>query len=294
MSTTPNTGLELVPQNTADPYVAVNDSFQTIDALMSLTVVSMTVSAPPATTSADIGKRWVIGASPTGAWAGRADQIALCTAAGLWRYYVPWVGLVAWSIATSAEYRWTGSAWTATGGGGGGVPEAPVDGGRYVRKDAAWAPEATGVPEAPEDGQQYARQDGAWEPVTASGGGIPDAPSDGSTYGRKDGGWVAVPGGVTNNMQVITEGSAFTVVPATHAGRHRLILAGGNVTFGTSGVAIGQCYNIRSTGAVALVGSGVTLTPTDGGSLAMTANMQVTVVMTSGTTGIVMGLTVAP
>lgn len=131
----------------------------------------------------------------------------------------------------------------------------------------------------------------------ASGGGVPEAPEDGVLYGRKDGDWVEVPGAgpaPSQDYEVLTEAAAFTAVPATHAGRNRIILAGGNVTFNTSGIDTGQCYNIRSTGAVMLVGSGVTLTPTDGGTLAMTANMQVTVVMTSGTTGVVMGLTVAP
>ena len=65
------------------------------------------------------------------------------------------------------------------------------------------------------------------------------------------------------------------------------------MTFNTTGIVVGQSYNIRSTAAVTLVGSGVTLTPTSGGTLVMASNMQVTVLVTSPTTAIVMGLTTA-
>lgn len=178
-----------------------------------------------------------------------------------------------WNDDTETLDLWDGTTWlddiASGGGGGGGIPDAPSDGVGYVRKDAGW--------------------------VTEQEPGIPDAPSDGDLYGRQNGAWVEIPGvtPVSQDFEVIIQASAFTAVPATHKGRNRLILAGGNVTFNTTDIAAGQCYNIRSTGAVTLVGSGVALTPTDGGTLDMTEDMQVTVVMTSGTTGIVMGLTVA-
>lgn len=65
---------------------------------------------------------------------------------------------------------------TATGGGGGGIEEAPQDGSPYARQDAGWVPAPTGgggggIEEAPEDGTPYARQDATWVPVPAGGGG---------------------------------------------------------------------------------------------------------------------------
>ena len=57
---------------------------------------------------------------------------------------------------------------TATGGGGGGIPEAPNDGELYGRQSQAWAAiniPNPGIPEAPNDGQQYARQSQAWSVV---------------------------------------------------------------------------------------------------------------------------------
>ena len=48
-------------------------------------------------------------------------------------------------------------------GGGGGVPEAPIDGQQYARQNAGWSVVAdSGIPEAPQDGNYYVRQNGAW------------------------------------------------------------------------------------------------------------------------------------
>lgn len=48
-------------------------------------------------------------------------------------------------------------------GGGGGVPEAPIDGQQYARQNAGWSVVAdSGIPEAPQDGNYYVRQNGNW------------------------------------------------------------------------------------------------------------------------------------
>jgi hypothetical protein len=66
--------------------------------------------------------------------------------------------------ATDFNTQWVDQ----TGGGGGGIPEAPNDGELYGRQSQAWAainiPDP-GIPEAPNDGQQYARQSQAWSVV---------------------------------------------------------------------------------------------------------------------------------
>lgn len=94
-------------------------------------------------------------------------------------------------------------------------------------------------------------------------------------------------------VDIITEASPFTIVPATHAGRDRYIRAGGDVTFDSAeALAAGQVYTIRATGTIDLVEDGVTLTPPSGGTLELTVGMAVTVVMTSGTAGDVIGQTV--
>jgi len=47
----------------------------------------------------------------------------------------------------------------------------------------------SGIPEAPIDGTEYVRKDGAWVHSTGGGGGISDAPSDGQIYVRRNGAW---------------------------------------------------------------------------------------------------------
>lgn len=111
MSNTPNLGLPTLPANSLQPSVVLNDALQLIDALLHLAVVDKDLAAPPTTTGADAGKRWIVGASPTGAWAGKAGQIALCTGAGLWRFIQPKAGFRAWVIDESADYRFNGTAW---------------------------------------------------------------------------------------------------------------------------------------------------------------------------------------
>ena len=51
-----------------------------------------------------------------------------------------------------------------------GVPEAPIDGQTYGRKDAGWVVGGGGVPEAPVDGQQYGRQSASWTVIPTSSG----------------------------------------------------------------------------------------------------------------------------
>ena len=105
---------------------------------------------------------------------------------------------------------------------------------------------------------------------------------------------VAGGGGGSETLTIVTEASAFTATPATHAGLSRYIRAGGDVTFDNAeGYTAGQVFNIRATAALELVEDGVTLSPTYGGTLELDAGMAVTVVMVTATTADVIGLTVA-
>lgn len=100
-------------------------------------------------------------------------------------------------------------------------------------------------------------------------------------------------GGGATEYDIIPEASAFTATPATHAGLGKYIRAGGNVTFDSAqSYTAGQAFNIRATGAVTLVGTGVTLTAPSGGTLNLTAGMAVQVVMVTSTTADVIGQTV--
>lgn len=122
---TPNLKLADVPANTLQPSVPLNDSLQALDALVQPCVEAV-LSAPPATVDEDAGKRWIIGTAPTGAWAGKAGQIALCTAAGLWRYFTPADGWAFRDRGTGRLQVYSGSAWTAQSTIGTGTPASAV------------------------------------------------------------------------------------------------------------------------------------------------------------------------
>lgn len=142
MTTTPNIDLPEMAANTFQPSVVYNESMQRIDAILVLIIEDMGLVTPPVTTDADAGRRWIIPASATGAWAGKTGQIALCTAATLWLFIVPgvnWRGFVELNntAALNKYYRYTGSAWvddTAAGA----ISEAPNDGVAYARRSNAW------------------------------------------------------------------------------------------------------------------------------------------------------------
>lgn len=97
----------------------------------------------------------------------------------------------------------------------------------------------------------------------------------------------------TDTVSVVTEASAFTAEIATHAGLRTYVRAAGDVTFDSAeSYSSGQVFNIRATASLELIEDGVTLTPPAGGTLELDAGMSVTVVMSSGTAGDVIGQTV--
>lgn len=110
---TPNLNLPTAPAGATDLSIAFNDAMQVVDAFLPLVVQDKDLSAPPATVGGDVGKRWIIGAAPTGDWAGKAGQIALCTDAGVWKYLAAPLFIRAYVVDESAEYRQTAAGvWT--------------------------------------------------------------------------------------------------------------------------------------------------------------------------------------
>lgn len=77
-------------------------------------VENMTTNAPPGT--AAVGEAYIIGPSPTGAWAGSALKIAICEVANTFTIYNPGNGWLAFNKGDSTEYRYNGSAWISAAG----------------------------------------------------------------------------------------------------------------------------------------------------------------------------------
>lgn len=107
MSNTANNSIPFVPENTIDPAAGLNESLLTVDALLQLAVVSVGDNAPPG--SPANGARYVVGAAPTGAWAGRANQVAQ-RLDGAWRFYAARYVL---NLADGLMYVRQGATWGA-------------------------------------------------------------------------------------------------------------------------------------------------------------------------------------
>ena len=116
MTTTSNLALEPLASAQAQKHVTVNEAFARIDAAAQLTVLDRDVADPPAS-PAD-GDRYLLPASPTGAWSGRDGDIAAWDEARLgWLFLTPRPGWRLWVLDEDKLVVLTGSGWQETGGG---------------------------------------------------------------------------------------------------------------------------------------------------------------------------------
>lgn len=116
MSDTTHLGLPCIEGPEAEFHVTHNEALRMLDALVQLAVLDRDLSAPPGSPSE--GQRWIVGASPTGAWAGRAGHIAAWQD-GAWAFFAPRPGWIAYIADEALLVVWDGAAWQGAGGGGG-------------------------------------------------------------------------------------------------------------------------------------------------------------------------------
>lgn len=107
MATTPNLQLVELETNQYNAEVTVNDSLKTIDALLLLTVLNMTLTTPPG--SPTNGDRYVPAATATGAWVGQENNIAYYYNG--WYFISPVVGWYLYDDNTSTFKHWNGTSW---------------------------------------------------------------------------------------------------------------------------------------------------------------------------------------
>lgn len=74
MAQTPHIALDLLEQAQAQKEVTVNEAFFRIDALLNSGVIDRDLSTPPVSPAE--GDVYIVGASPTGTWSGKASQLA--------------------------------------------------------------------------------------------------------------------------------------------------------------------------------------------------------------------------
>ena len=117
--TTPNLALASMDTNMLQPSVAFNAAMRDLDALVFLAIVTTTNTPPTTADPTDLGKRWIVGTSPTGVWAGQGNKIALCVGANLWYFLTPKEGWTARDVTTDLRWEYSGSAWAAQNFAGG-------------------------------------------------------------------------------------------------------------------------------------------------------------------------------
>jgi hypothetical protein len=126
MPATPNLSLPFLEAGQAQKHVTLNESLRMLDAVTQLAVAAVS-AAPPADPAS--GERHIVGAGPSGAFAGHASEIAAFQDGG-WVFLAPQPGWRAWNVDEEVLLVWTGSAWSefSPGGSGEGDVEGP-DGG---------------------------------------------------------------------------------------------------------------------------------------------------------------------
>lgn len=116
MDTTPNLGLPYIMAAQSQKHVTHNEALRALDAIVQLSVLDRDLAAPPGS-PAD-GARYIVAASPTGAWTGHSGSIAAYQD-GAWAFYAPAEGWVVWIADEDVAVAWNGTAWAglATGDG---------------------------------------------------------------------------------------------------------------------------------------------------------------------------------
>jgi hypothetical protein len=101
-------GLPFIQAGQAQKEIFHNEALALIDAALHPVAQSAGDNDPPSSPVA--GQCWIVGASPTGAWAGQASAIAGWTEGG-WRFVAPKPGMLVWVIAEGLWARKVGSGW---------------------------------------------------------------------------------------------------------------------------------------------------------------------------------------
>lgn len=113
---TNTTGRLLLPyivQSQAQKEVTHNEALTMLDVLLHAAVEDVGTNTPPGSPTA--GQCWVVGASPTGAWVGKNNQIAQADGTGGWFFVVPFKRLRLWNETADEYYVYDGSVWAPEG-----------------------------------------------------------------------------------------------------------------------------------------------------------------------------------
>ena len=108
MSNTPNLTLPRILAGQAQKHVTHNEALRVLDGLVQLSVKDRDLATPPGSPAE--GDRYIVAASPTGAWTGWAGSVALFED-GAWLRLIPREGWLAWVADEQIVVSRVGSAW---------------------------------------------------------------------------------------------------------------------------------------------------------------------------------------
>lgn len=100
--------LPYIQPSQAQKHVTHNAALRVLDGLVQLSVAAIGGEIPPV--APEQGEAHVLGAAPTGAWAGQAGMIAVWDGAA-WTFAAPQEGWRAWDRAAQDLRVWTGAGW---------------------------------------------------------------------------------------------------------------------------------------------------------------------------------------
>jgi hypothetical protein len=106
---TPRFGLPFILPGQAQKEQFHNEALSAADALIHPAAEAEPLAVPPAAPLA--GQSWIVAAASTGAWSGKAGQLATWTAGG-WRFAAPVQGMRVWIKSLALWVHWTGSFWS--------------------------------------------------------------------------------------------------------------------------------------------------------------------------------------
>ena len=107
MSNTARLNMPNLVSGQAQKEITHNMALQRLDAFVQTAVESMTLVIPPVGVE---GNLYVVGATATGAWAGKEGQLAYYIG-GTWAFYVPFEGMRIWNKATAEAMVYKTATW---------------------------------------------------------------------------------------------------------------------------------------------------------------------------------------
>lgn len=108
MSRTPRLSIPFLSAGQAQKEVTHNEALQTLDALVAPAVEAAPQATPPVAPVA--GDCYIVGSSPSGAWAGHQGKLAAFTTGG-WRFIAPVAGMTAYVRASAQPATYREGAW---------------------------------------------------------------------------------------------------------------------------------------------------------------------------------------